>query len=144
MIKLKHAPKKSFLKDPSLYKSKPRETGEDYHRILWCQEIEGRTNEFLEDPRWFVSEWEELTEEEIPKRYVDGIPFEIDSLVYGASEREDSFRGYALELLPLLDAQGNTIEYPVERLTDLGNGDEVYLLKDSILTTLKERGFIRA
>ena len=103
-------------------------------RIQWIEtEITQRTNDFLADPTWYINEWEQLTEEDIPSKYTEEFALEISHLVSSGGKRKH-IAGYAMSLLPLLDAKGNTKSYPEDRLVEdfLKFNQKVYILNDSI------------
>ena len=105
-------------------------------RIRYIEdEIVQWSDNFLSNPGWFVSQWEELTGEDMPEQYLKDIPMEISSLVAGAAKK--TVEGFRLRLLPVMNA-GKFITYDESRLVEdfLLQNQKVYILKNSILKHL--------
>ena len=133
MIQLLSRPGDEFKLITAEYKSNPSATAAA--RIQWIEnEIVNRTTEFLADPTWYINEWEQLTEEDIPTQYTEGFALEISGLLSSGGKRKH-IAGYAMTLLPLVDVKGNPVIYPEDRLVEdfLKHNQKVYILNDSIL-----------
>jgi len=137
MITLKGFKKelKGFLEDTSKYPSKPSKMEQEYIKF-WEKEIETRSKDFLMNPQEHMEKWEELTDDEIPKKYTMEFSQVITAPVYGRIG--EGVKSYIVELLPLIDAKGEVIEYPEDRLVAnfLKHNQQVYVLSDEVLKEL--------
>ena len=124
-----------FRVNASEYASRPSLMQQANIRLLE-QDIINRSIEFLSNPDEYVSQWEELTGEEMPSQYTEEFPSEIHRLVCQASRK--TVTGYRLRLLPTVEKSGASIVYPEDRLVaDFAKDNQtVYILKDSILKEL--------
>ena len=123
------------FRDIKLYASNPN--SETEKKIKWFEySIKNQTDDFLSDPDWFVMQWEDLTEEELPDVYLNDFPLEIDGWMIG--RKGQGVKGLSMRTLPLKDDRGNYIQYPEERLVAsyLKQGKKVYILKDEMMDAL--------
>ena len=136
MIRLTALPCDEFRVNTSEYNSLPSPTIQA--RIRWIEEhICNKTEDFTSDPQWFVSEWETLTEEDMPKKYTKDIPLQI--ITYGIGGKGKRATGvYEIEYLPLTTQKGQPCVYPEDRLVAdfLKFNQKVYILKYSLLKQL--------
>lgn len=101
------------------------------------EEIINRTEEFLTDPEGVIAQWEELTGEQMPSKYVDGMPEEICWVESGGKGKMS--RGLVFGLLPTISRDGSPIRYSEENLvTDfLKDNRKVYILRKKVMKRLK-------
>ena len=119
-----------------MYASSP--SSEDITRIKWFEySVLNRTNDFLADPDWFVMEWEDLTHEEFPDRYLEEFPLEIDGWFVGP-EGSRGVKGVSLSILPLTNHKGEEIQYPETRqcFYEPMPLRKVFILKQSVYDAL--------
>jgi len=127
-----------FRENTSEYSSKP--SADEIARIKWLEySVVNKTHDFLHEPEWFATEWEDYTGEDFPVMYFDEFPKEL----YGcqsAGRGRGLLPGFILTPLPMVDHKGEPIEYPEERLVEqfLQKGERVYILNDSLLKELTE------
>jgi len=113
MITYKQQLGNQFLVETSEYPNNL--TASEQSKIRWIEsEIINKTNDFLQDPEWYVSEWEDLTGIEMPHHYIDFLPLKVTNLVYGKKHHQEI--GIQTNLLPLQNAKGESIHYSEERL----------------------------
>lgn len=138
MITLGPIPCDEFRVDAGCYSNAP--SGREQDQIRWIEkQIITQSNDFLQNPEWFIDQWEELTGETMPQRYTSEIPMQIRQLVFGG--KGEGIRGYDFGFLPVLDSKGKKVSYPQERLVSdyKRRGQCVYILKDSILKSISKR-----
>jgi hypothetical protein len=137
MITLKSTFNEDFLTDAKEYPARPSKSEQDIIRY-YEREILNRTDAFLSDPQFMIDEWERLTEGEMPSQYTRDIPEEIKNPVYGGKGKGIIY--YRMEYLPVIDAKGNIIDYPEDRLVSnfIRFDQKVYVLQDSVLKKMKQ------
>jgi len=136
MITLKGPqPSDFFQEDAANYKSKPSKVEQAYIKYYEKGAIE-RSEDFLSDPQWWTDKWEELTDEFFPQHYTKEFPTEITGAVHGGLGT--GIQSYMIELLPIINAKGEPITYPEERLVSnfLRFNQKTYILKDHLLEIL--------
>lgn len=119
-----------------MYASNP--SSEDITRIKWFEyNVLNRTIDFLSDPIWFLMEWEDLTDEEFPDRYLEEFPLEIGGWFVGP-EGSRKVYGEFLSYLPIVNEKGEKIQYPEERrcFYEKMPHREVYILKQTVYDIL--------
>ena len=136
MICLAKPPCDAFAVDPNDYNTSLSGFILDKLRYLE-QNIRDRTFDFLQDPQFYIQEWENITDELIPDQYVQGIPQQIVGfLIQGRNKKiSDDF---IVEHLPVMSPEGEPLSYPEDRLIQgfLPYNHIVYVLKDSVLKQL--------
>ena len=131
MITYKEDMRADFLVDAKEYPSCP--SNFEIKRIRWIEsEVISQSPDFLQDPEFYVSEWEELTGDEMPERYTSELPSEMKSFIYG--KKNQGRIGIETALLPLQDTKGQQIVYPETRLLSDSNRYHglVYVLQDNL------------
>lgn len=136
MISLQSLPCDEFRVNATEYDSNPNAS--EQKMIRWIESnIIQKTPAFLEDPEYFISQWEMLTDEDMPKQYTKDIPLQITHFVIKGKglKRSDEF---VVEYLPTLDARGDALAYPEDRMVAdfMRCGMKVYALKDTIYKKL--------
>lgn len=136
MITLKSLPCDEFLVNVDDYKSCP--TKSEAKIIRWIEsQIIQNTTDFRSRPHWFISEWERLTEGEMPRKYTENLPREVVSLI--SAGKGKGFSGEVeIQYLPTNDDMGKPLVYDENRMLSdfLRFGMKVYVLKDSIYNQL--------
>lgn len=137
MISIGNLPCDEFAVDPSDYSNKL--SGYNLDKVRWLEsQIRDRTDDFLEDPEFYILEWESLTGEDIPKKYVLDIPQEITSFLDQSNGRRRTDE-FLVRYLPLITPKGEPVNYDDSRLVTefLKFNQKVYVLKDSLLKKLQ-------
>lgn len=113
----------------------------DIRMIRWIEsQIIQETNDYLSDPDYFISTWEEMTGEQMPEKYLKQLPYQIAAFLVKGKHKSRS-GDVRVEILPVIDQKGNRICYPDDRLVSdfLPFDYKVYILKDSILKSISKR-----
>jgi hypothetical protein len=95
-----------------------------------------RSNDFLSDPQAMICKWEELTGEEMPEKYTEGLPQEISNFIRHVRSRQ--IAGYELNYLPVVNQAGQSIDYSEDRLVSdfLKSNMKVYVLREAVAKEL--------
>lgn len=136
MISLQTLPCDEFCVNASDYSSRPNKV--EQKMIRWIEtNIIQKTDDFLSRPDWFISEWERLTDEEMPSHYTKEIPLQITHFILNGKGKKRS-EEVVVEYLPTNDNNGNPLAYPDERMVAdfMKYGMKVYALKDAIYKKL--------
>lgn len=137
MIQLSSHLGDEFRVDATQYESNP--TSNEVRQIRWIEsQIIQETREFLADPEYFFNQWQDLTEEAIPAKYLEKVPQEIVSII-GRGKGLRPSGDVRIKFLPVIDRDGNNLIYPEDRLVVdyLRFNQKVYVLKDSLLKKLQ-------
>jgi len=136
MISLQSLPCDEFRVNAVDYASRPSESEQKIIRWIETNIIQ-QSSDFRSRPDWFVSEWERLTEEDMPSQYTKEIPLQITHFVLkGKGQRRSD--EVVVEYLPTIDESGNQLVYPEERIVQdfMKFGMKVYALKEVIYKKL--------
>ena len=136
MISFGTLPCDEFAKDASEYPYKPSPA--IAARIQHMENhISSKSPDFLAEPDWYINEWEALTGELIPNRYVHDLPVEITSFLTRGKGKGYS-DDFVVKFLPLVSPDGSPLSYSDDNLVAdfLKFNQKVYILKDSLLKQL--------
>lgn len=120
-----------FKGDKKLYAN--RITEQIAKKISNIEDIIKRNGrEFLTDPEYWITMWEDLTGEDIPRQYSASVPKEITGRSVSLTKKGKTY--YFYRFFPVVDAKGKTINYPADR--KVYDHKPVYILQDDVMKEL--------
>ena len=120
-----------FKVNKRLYKNKIGVNEE--RRLQYIEQlIVDQSTEFLSDPEYWIEQWESLSGEDIPSKYIQDLPKEITGTNAVVNKNSRTF--YFYRFLPVINKKGDRIKYPNDR--QVFNHKSVYILQDNLMEAL--------
>ena len=101
-----------FKVNKRLYKNKIGVNEE--RRLQYIEQlIVDQSTKFLSDPEYWIEQWESLSGEDIPSKYIQDLPKEITGTNAVVNKNSRTF--YFYRFLPVINKKGDRIKYPHDR-----------------------------
>ena len=131
MLQLKSQVCDGFKVNKKLYRNRITDNQiqslEYIESVIACQ-----GTEFLSDPDYWISQWEQITGEIIPPCFTKDLPTEITGTAARLSRKSPVL--YVTRFLPTVNQKGEEISYPSDR--QVFDFKRTYILDDSLLSAL--------